>query len=150
MSHDKKKKYQQGGVVGTAEYSQRSFQTGGVVGTPEYSKRTGYKHGGISKKKKNAYEDGGIVKDYFKKGQSEEKSSGSKNSVAARINALEDLRDQMSSMGGESLSKSMKSPKEDAYEDEGHMESSDDYASEEKSEFDELSKEQLIALLKNK
>ena len=208
--------YRKGGVVGTPDYSKQSYDRGGVIGTSEYSKKPRYEHGGMAKKKKNAYQDGGVVKQYTKKrkgwddmgdgmdkhyysgggisnqvikgkeygsrkgwgdhegsrltfknigGNAGNKEKFSKRQgwndhgvehayqdggiVSARLNALEDLRDQMASIGGESLNNF----NPNAYEDGGIVEDhgrEDESENESSIDLDDLSRDQLIELLKNR
>lgn len=112
---------------GDHEGSRVSFSNiGGNAGNKEkFSIRPGWNDHGVE----HAYEDGGVVQ--------------------SRLNALEDLRDQMAAMGGEALSKF--NPK--AYEDGGIVESEDgedESKSESSINLDDLSRDQLIELLKNR
>ena len=156
----KKKGYNGGGVVGTSGYSKQQYgkslkadlspkrrgysdskdgyEKREVAHKPSasisysgkaYSKRKGHNDHGVDHK----YKDGGIV-------------------GAAKKSALMDLKSKMSSMGGDSLFDNLDNdtPKNN-YEDGGIVESNDENESEESgNKYDDLSREELLALLQNR
>ena len=120
-----------------------AYAKGGVIGTAEYGK-------------KPKYEDGGIVSD-------------------AKKNALLDLKSKMANMGGDSLFSSLDNQEEDAYKDGGVVKASviakdkkglkeglekaadivDEYKmdhddSEDSDDYGDLSREELLKLLRHK
>jgi hypothetical protein len=152
----------------------KGYKSGGVVGTTEYS-QSAYKNGGIAKKK---YQDGGIVE--TEGSTMSEKENESKGASSAKRNALKGLKESMASMGGNSLfdsidnkdaykdggvvkasviAKDKEGLKEglkkaskmmNKYEDGGIVEANDGESEDSGSAYDDLSKEELIRLLKNK
>ena len=115
------------------------YQRSGAQGGHGPKKEKGYKYSGAKPQKRKGYsdtgkyEDGGIVTD---------------KSTQARLNALKSLEADMAAIGGETLFQRfeegglVKSQKE--YE-------SDEYESEEKNYgYEDLSRSELIALLRNR
>ena len=145
----KKKGYNKGGVLGTSEYGKKpKYKKGGVIGTASYGKAPKYEDGGIvGDAKRNALMDlkakmtgmGGdsLISSLSNKGENAYKDGGV---VKASVIAKDEKGLK------EGLKKASKILNQ-KYEDGGVVESNEEFES--GDDFADLSKEELIELLRN-